>query len=121
MARKPGLITNMEELREAVQRVIEMANADPSVALRFLTNPLFLAEDLGYTMTDEMKHFARRRVRFTDAKVFERLTQLEQRVWESAGEHFDLDSPEALAHILFTKLKLPHPTHPPRPQDLRCS
>jgi len=107
----------MAELFEAVPQVIEAANADPSVARRFLANPLFLVEEMGYTLTDEMRHFAARRVRFASAKTFERLCQLEAQVWEQAGERFDLDSGEAVANILFTKLKLnPAGQLPPQSQ-----
>jgi hypothetical protein len=107
MARKSHTISSMAELFQAVPKIIEAANADPAIALRFAANPLLLAEDMGYTLTEEMKHFAGRRVRFSSAKTFERLVRLEKQVWELAGEHFDIDSSETLAHILFTKMKLP--------------
>jgi len=115
MARKSHTISSMAELFQAVPKIIEAANADPAVALRFVANPLFLAEDMGYTLTEEMKHFAGRRVRFSSAKTFERLVHLEKQVWELAGERFDIDSSEALTHILFTKMKLPlQPKKTPR-------
>jgi hypothetical protein len=111
MAPEPRTISSMEELLQAVPEIIDAANADPALALRFAANPLFLAEELGYTLTDEMRHFAVRRVRFS-AEAFERLQQLEGQVWEQAGEHFDIDSEEALEHVLFTKLKLQRPPMP---------
>lgn len=111
MASEARVISTFEELMEAVPKIIDAANADPALALRFAANPLFLAEELGYTLTDEMRHFAVRRVRFS-AEAFERLQQLEGQIWEQAGERFDIDSEEALEHVLFTKLKIPHPKMP---------
>jgi len=108
MAPESPVIGTLEELMELVPKIIDAANADPALALRFAANPLFLAEELGYTLTEEMRHFAARRVRFS-AEAFERLQQLEGQVWEQAGEHFDIDSEEALSHVLFTKLKLSRP------------
>jgi hypothetical protein len=108
MAPESRTISSMEELLQAVPQIIDAANADPALTLRFAANPLFLAEELGYTLTDEMRHFAARRVRFS-AETFERLQQLEQQVWDLAGERFDIDSEEALAHVLFMKLKIPRP------------
>jgi len=112
MARESHTISSMEELMEAVPQIIEAVNADPALALRFAANPLFLAEELGYTLSDEMRHFAARRVRFP-TETFEKLQALEEQVWELAGERFDIDSEEALAHVLFTKLKL----SPPQVED----
>jgi hypothetical protein len=106
MARKSHTISSREELLQVVPQIIEEINADPALTLRFAANPLLLAEELGYTLTDEVKHFAARRVRFP-TETFERLEQLEQQIWEQADERFDIDSEEALAHILFTKLGLP--------------
>ena len=106
MARKSHTIKSREELLRAVPQIIEEINADPALTLRFAANPLLLAEELGYTLTDEVKHFAARRVRFP-TETFERLEKLEQQIWEQADERFDIDSEDALSHILFTKLKLP--------------
>jgi hypothetical protein len=111
MAPESRTISSMEELLQAVPQIIDATNADPALALCFAANPLFLAEELGYTLSDEMRHFAARRVRFS-TETFELLQQLEQQVWEQAGEHFDIDSEEALSHVLFTKLKLPPPQAP---------
>ncbi len=108
MAPESRTISSMEELMQAVPQIIEAVNADQALAVRFAANPLFLAEELGYTLTDEMRHFAARRVRFS-TETFERLQQLEEQVWGLAEERFDIDSEERLAYILFTKLKLPHP------------
>jgi hypothetical protein len=119
MAPEPRTISSMEELLQAVPQIIDAANADPALALRFAANPLFLAEELGYTLTDEMRHFAVRRVRFS-AEAFERLQQLEGQVWELAGEHFDIDSEEALERVLFTKLALPRPKAP-EPREVKKS
>jgi hypothetical protein len=107
MARKPFPIRSLQELFQAVPKIFEAVNADPALALRFVANPLFLAEELGYELTDEMKQFAGRRVRFSSAKTYERLVHLEKQVWKLAGEPFDLDSSETLAHVLFTKMELP--------------
>ena len=88
MARKPFPIRSLQELFQAVPKIFEAVNADPALALRFVANPLFLAEELGYELTDEMKQFAGRRVRFSSAKTYERLVHLEKQVWELAGEPF---------------------------------
>lgn len=44
--------------------------------------------------------------KYGDALV-ERITKLEQAIWEQAGEHFNINSPKQLGEILFEKLKLP--------------
>lgn len=113
MARKTRTIDSMEELFEAVPEVFEAINADPALAMRFAVNPLFLAEELGYKLSDEMKHFAARRVRFS-TETFERMVELEAQIWEHAGERFDIDSGEAVSDLLFKRLKLPT-SKPKRP------
>lgn len=113
MARKSRQISSMEELMQAVPEIIAATDQDPSQALRFAANPLLLAEELGYTLNEEMMHFASRRVRFNKRETYERLVELEKQVWEHAGERFDLDSGRELAHILFNRLKL----SPPGRQD----
>ncbi len=109
MARKTRSINSMEELMQAVPQIIDAVNADPALAMRFAANPLFLAEDLGYTLNANMMHFAARRVRFPSAETFERLVKLEAHVWKIADERFDLDSEKELARVLFVKLQLPRP------------
>ena len=100
MARKTRTIDSMEELFEAVPEVFEAINADPALAMRFAVNSLFLAEEMGYKLSDEMKHFAARRVRFS-TETFERMVELEAQIWEHAGERFDIDSGEALSDLRF--------------------
>ncbi|HML24437.1 MAG TPA: hypothetical protein PKD09_22475 [Aggregatilinea sp.] len=109
MARKDRTINSMEDLMKAVPQIIDAVNADPVLALRFAANPLFLAEEMGYTLNPEMMHFAARRVRFPSAETFERLVKLEAQVWKIADERFDLDSDQDLARVLFVKLELPRP------------
>ncbi len=108
MARKGYTIDSMETLMKAVPLVIEKVNAQPELAFRFAANPLFLVEELGYTLTDDMQHYAARRVRFP-TETFNRLNALEGQIWKIAGERFDLDSADALGSLLFDKLKLPPP------------
>ncbi len=108
MARKSHMISSMEELFQAVPKIIDAVNADPALAVRFAANPVFLAEELGYKLTDEMRHFAALRVRFS-TETFTQLQQLEKQVWDQAGEPFDINSEEMVAQVLFTKLKLPSP------------
>jgi hypothetical protein len=111
MPRQTRTIGSMEELFEAIPEIFETINADPELTIQFAANPLFLAEELGYKLSDEMRHFAARRMRFP-AETFERLCHLEAQIWEHAGERFDIDSGEALSDVLFNRLKLP----PPKPK-----
>src|SRR4051812_17178865 len=46
------------------------------------------------------------RLRGISERFGERATELEQRVWELAGEEFTIGSPQQLGHILFEKLGL---------------
>jgi hypothetical protein len=108
MARKSQTISSMEELMKALPQIFKSANEDPDFGLRFAANPLMAAEEIGFTLTDELKSIATRRVRFSTA-TYERLQKLEQQVQELAGEQFDIDSGEAVSTVLFKKLRLPHP------------
>ena len=67
MPRKSRNIDSMDELFEAIPQIIDAINADPALTLRFAANPLLLAEELGYKFSDEMLHFAARRMRFSAA------------------------------------------------------
>ncbi len=108
MAKKTRSIDSMETLMQAVPQIIEKVNAEPTLAFRFAANPLFLAEELGYTLTADMHHYAARRVRFP-TETYDRLQALEPQIWKLAGQRFDIDSDDALAQVLFEKLKLPAP------------
>jgi hypothetical protein len=105
MPRKTRTIGSMEELFEVIPQVFETINADPALTMQFAANPLLLVEELGYELSDEMRHFAARRMRFS-AETFERMVGLEAQIWEHAGERFDIDSEEALSTVLFDRLKL---------------
>jgi len=47
------------------------------------------------------------RLRRLDSIITERLTELTSRIYEEAGEMFNINSPKQLSEILFVKLKLP--------------
>ena len=105
MPRKTRNIDSMEELFEVIPEIFETINADPALTMQFAANPLYLAEELGYKLSDEVRHFAARRMRFS-AETFERMVDLEGQIWEHAGERFEIDSDEALSDVLFQRLKL---------------
>jgi len=106
MPRKTRTINSMDELFEVIPQIFDTINDDPSLTLLFAANPLLLAEELGYKLSDEILHFAARRMRFS-AETFERMVALEGQIWEHAGERFEIDSDEALSDVLFKRLKLP--------------
>jgi hypothetical protein len=105
MPRETRTIDSMEELFEAIPEIFERINADPALTRQFAANPLLLVEELGYTLSEEMRHFAARRMRFS-AGTFERMQELEGQIWEHAGDRFDIDSGEAVSEVLFKRLKL---------------
>ena len=41
-------------------------------------------------------------------RLGEQIVQLEQEIYEAAGEEFNINSPKQLGVILFDKLKMPH-------------
>jgi hypothetical protein len=118
MARETRTIGSMEELFAVIPEVFETINADPKLTLQFAANPLLLVEELGFELSDEMRHFAARRMRFS-AETFERMVQLEAQIWEHAGGRFDIDSGEALSDVLFERLKLPRAKAKPAPRRRR--
>lgn len=103
---RPAPITTMEDLQRLVPSIVKAVNADAALMRLALINPLLLLEELGHTLTDELRPQAERRVRFR-AETAQRLDALASEVFKQAGERFDIDSPVALARVLFEKLKLP--------------
>ena len=65
MPRETRAINTMDELFEAIPEIFETINADPALTIQFAANPLLLVEELGYELSDEMRHFAARRMRFS--------------------------------------------------------
>ena len=99
-------ITTMEDLQRLVPSIVKAVNADAALMRLALVNPLLLLEELGHSLTDELRPQAERRVRFR-TETAQRLDALASEVFKQAGERFDIDSPVALARVLFEKLKLP--------------
>lgn len=112
MPRKSRSIDSMDELFEAIPQIFDTINDDPALTRLFAANPLLLAEELGYKLSDEILHFAARRMRFS-AETFERMVELEAQIWEHADGRFAIDSDEELSDVLFKRLKLP-PAKPKR-------
>jgi len=100
-----GPITTMEDLQRLVPSIVKAVNADDALMRRALVNPLLVLEELGYQLADELRPQVERRVRFR-VETAHRLDALASDVFKHAGERFDIDSPSALEHVLFEKLKL---------------
>ena len=105
MARRAP-ITTMEELQRLVPSIVKAVNANDALMRRALVNPLLVLEELDYQLADELRPQVERRVRFR-VETAHRLDALASDVFKHAGERFDIDSPSALDHVLFEKLKLP--------------
>ncbi|WP_163970196.1 DNA polymerase I [Oceanobacillus halotolerans] len=94
--------STMYNLREAMEEQLQQNEQDK--LLNELEIPLALV--LG-----EMEHTGVRvdieRLKEMDQDLKQRLSELEQEVYELAGEEFNLNSPKQLGPILFEKLKLP--------------
>jgi hypothetical protein len=101
-------ISTIHQFQRAVPSIVKAVNADPELALRAAANPLMAVEELGYTIAEDVRRQAERLVRFAPDKV-ERLEKLEAEVHELVGEPFDIDSADALARMLFERLKLTPP------------
>ena len=101
-------ISSLNQFQRVVPAIVKALNENPELALRAAANPLLAVEELGYTIAEGVRRDAERRVRFSQETV-ERLAKLEVQVHEIAGEPFEIDSGEALAIVLFEKLKLAPP------------
>jgi hypothetical protein len=112
MAARARKINSISQFQRAVPSIVKAVNADPELALRAAANPLMAVEELGYTIAEDVRKEAERLVRFKP-ETAERLAALEEQVYELAGESFAIDSGEALAHVLFQKLKLTPPEEGP--------
>lgn len=99
-------LTSLEALQRRVPSIVKRVNADPALALRAAANPLLALDEMGYTLPPELEHEVALRVRF-NAEQISRLQALTSEIHKLAGESFDIDSPAALGHVLFTRLKLP--------------
>lgn len=108
MAARGQPIDTLRELRRLVPSILKEINADPALALRAAANPLLALEELGYSLTPELRAEAESRVRFPKA-TRERMATLEKEIFHAAGERFDLRAPAEVERVLFTKLKLPRP------------
>jgi len=99
-------LTTLDALQRRVPSIVKRVNADPALALRAAANPLLALGEMGYTLTPELERQVALRVRF-NAQQISRLDALTSEIHTLAGESFDIDSPVALEHVLFTRLKLP--------------
>lgn len=99
-------LTTLDALQRRVPSIVKRVNADPALALRAAANPLLALGEMGYSLTPELEREVALRVRF-NAQQISRLETLTSQVHTLAGESFDIDSPAALEHVLFTRLKLP--------------
>lgn len=106
MDKRTRQINSLEELQRAVPLIVKAINADPQFGLRAAANPLLAVEELGYVLSAEVRQQAERRVRFNLEQIA-RLNNLEQTIYKLAGQHFNIETPQELSHVLFDKLKLP--------------
>lgn len=106
MDKRTHQINSLEELQRAVPLIVKAINADPQFGLRAAANPLLAVEELGYVLSAEVRLQAERRVRF-NAEQIARMNDLEQTIYELAGQHFNIEAPQELSHVLFDTLKLP--------------
>jgi hypothetical protein len=98
-------IRSVEDLRRRVPAILRVINADESLALRAAANPLLALEELGYDISDELRPQIERRIRHGKAAIA-RLEALESRIYQLAGERFELGAPNELSRVLFERLKL---------------
>lgn len=116
MADERKAVQSIEELREQVPAILKKLNANPSLMLAAAANPILALEELGYSIPDPLQRELDRRIRFTQAERAQ-LEKLEKRIFDAAGESFDVDDPQALHEVLFSRLKLP----PLTPATLRMT
>jgi hypothetical protein len=91
----------------------------PDLARAAAVDPVQAFEALGHRIDPALLPTVRRRVRFP-LETFDRLEELVGAVRDAAGRAVDVDDPDDLEHLLFTRLGCPDPvrsatTSPPAP------
>jgi hypothetical protein len=112
---KRAPISTIDELRRLGPALIKTINADTALGVRTAANPLLALEELGYTLTPELHRQVEWRIRFSK-ETAQRLHALTGQIHQLSGQHFNIDSPQALADILFEDMKLRRPRQTIRAQ-----
>jgi hypothetical protein len=102
------LINSWDQLREQISSIVSEVNHDPSLAFAASVNPLLALEELGYEIDRQSRPDIEERLRF-EPRTAVRLKDLRQSIFQHAGHSFDINSPDELAEVLFTDLKLAPP------------
>ncbi|MEM1177718.1 MAG: hypothetical protein AAGM22_05205 [Acidobacteriota bacterium] len=112
---EPIHIETHRDLRGQIRAICKRINARPEIARRVLVNAVFAFEEVGVTLSDEMRAHVRKTLRWP-----ERLeTEKKEARAELLREHGDVlgkkvpRSPDARAALLFDRLGL----EPERPED----
>ena len=113
-------VATFKAFHRLVPSIVKRLSEDRDLAVRAMANPVMAIEELGFDLAPEVAQEIERRVRFSD-ETRSRLSAIETRLFEAAGERFDPESVQDIERVLFSRLKLRRPADlgslepPPRP------
>jgi hypothetical protein len=87
MAKKK--LTQLKQLQKEVPDLIKKYGDDTALARAAMINPILALENIGYELSDELKHELDYHIRFGSEKK-KRLLKLEKDIFKDVGKSFDL-------------------------------
>jgi hypothetical protein len=87
MAKKK--LTQLKQLQKEVPDLIKKYGDDTALARAAMINPILALENIGYELSDELKHELDYHIRFGPEKK-KRLLKLEKDIFKDVGKSFDL-------------------------------
>jgi len=117
-------IATFKAFHRLVPSIVKRLSEDRDLAVRAMANPVLAIEELGLDLAPEVAREVERRVRFSEERR-SRLSAIETKLFEAAGERFDPESVEDIERVLFSRLKLRRPAditslEPPPPPGLEA-
>jgi len=101
-------VATFKAFHRLVPSIVKRLSEDRDLAVRAMANPVLAIEELGFDLAPEVALEIERRVRFSD-ETRGRLSAIETKLFEAAGERFDPGSPDDIERVLFSRLKLQRP------------
>lgn len=101
-------IGTFKAFHRLVPSIVKRLSEDRDLAIRAMANPLLAIDELGLDLAPEVAREVERRARFSD-ETRNRLSAIETKLFEAAGERFNPESVQDIERILFSRLKLRRP------------
>jgi len=98
-----GALKSWKEAQQQIVSIVTRLNANQSLMLAAAANPFFALEELGYSISEDVRQEFEDRLRFGEANG-KQLHSLRQDIFRIAGKQIDLNSSadlfDTLAHLV---------------------